>query len=66
MLLDIFASVIGAFGAILYIGFFAYKVGAPPLMIIAICCMLPMVVAFYADLRHDREMARIRGGHERK
>jgi hypothetical protein len=60
VLITIFASIFGAIGAIVYVGFFAIKVGAPPLIIIVICCLLPMVYAFYDDIRQDREMARIR------
>lgn len=66
VLINIFACVIGAIGALLYIGYLAYKIGAPPLIIITICCMLPMIYAFYDDLRHDREVARMQSGHERK
>jgi hypothetical protein len=66
VLITIFASIIGAAGAILYVGFFAIKVGAPPLIIIVICCLLPMVYAFYDDIRQDQEMARIRSEHENK
>jgi amino acid permease len=66
VLITILASILGAAGAIVYVGFFAIKVGAPPLIIIVIGCLLPMVYAFYDDIRQDREMARIRSEQKRK
>ena len=54
MLINIFSCVIGAAGAIVYVGFFAYKVEAPPLIIIVAGCLSLMVYSFYDDLREER------------
>ena len=54
------AYVIGAVGAIWYVGFFAYKVDKLPLSIIAIVSLALMVYSFYDDLRNDRAVAQAR------
>jgi hypothetical protein len=57
---NIGANIFGALGAIVYVGFFAYKVGAPPLDIIVTCCLALMVYSFYDDIREERAKARAR------
>lgn len=59
-MVNIFAYIFGACGAILYVGFFAYKVEAPPLDIIVTCCLALMVYSFYDDIREERAKARAR------
>ncbi len=51
------AYVIGAIGAIWYIGFFAYKVDKLPLSVITVCSLALMVYSFYDDARNDRAVA---------
>jgi hypothetical protein len=51
---NLLASVLGAAGSIVYVGFFAYKVEAPPLIIIVAGCLSLMVYAFYDDMREER------------
>jgi hypothetical protein len=43
--------IIGAAGAILYVGFFAYKIHKLPLYIIAGVCLAMMIYAFYEEWR---------------
>lgn len=59
-MLSLIATVIGAFCGMLYIGFFAYKVGAPPLIVITAICLGLMLYAFYDDIRRERASARAR------
>ena len=59
-MVNLIAYVIGAVGAIVYVGFFAYKVNEPPLIIIVTLCLALMVYSFYDDMRNDRAMAKIR------
>jgi UDP-N-acetylmuramyl pentapeptide phosphotransferase/UDP-N-acetylglucosamine-1-phosphate transferase len=56
-MINLLASIIGIAGAIVYVGFFAYKVDAPPLMIIVACCLALMVYSFYDDWREARARA---------
>lgn len=63
---NIIAYIVGACGAILYVGFFAYKVEAPPLDIIVTCSLALMVYSFYDDWREDRAKARANRDYERK
>lgn len=60
-MINIIASIFGAAGAIIFVGFFAYKVDQPPLTIIVVCCLALMLYSFYDDIRNDRTIARIRG-----
>jgi len=61
----IIANIIGALGAITFIGYFAYKVNETPLSIIVTICLCLMVYAFYDDMRRDRAVARARRENER-
>jgi hypothetical protein len=63
--MNLIANVIGALGAIAYVGFFAYKVGELPLTIIVTICLALMVYAFYDDTRRDRAVARARRENDR-
>jgi hypothetical protein len=63
---NLLANIIGAAGAIIYVGFFAYKVDALPLIVIVTCCLALMVYSFYDDMRHDKETARIRSENGKK
>lgn len=56
----IFATLFGALCAIIYVGFFAYKVDKLPLIVIVAMCLGLMLYSFYDDLRDDRTIARIR------
>jgi uncharacterized membrane protein len=57
---NLIASLIGAISAIVYVGFFAYKVNKLPLIVIVVICLGLMIYSFYDDLRNDRTIARIR------
>ena len=56
-MVNIFANIIGALGAIVFVGFFAYKVAEPPLIVIVVLCLALMVYSFYDDMRNDRTIA---------
>lgn len=62
---NIVVSFCGAFCAIVYVGFFAYKVDKLPLMIIVAGCLALMVYSFYDDLRNDRTIAQFRREKEK-
>ncbi len=66
-MVNIIANIIGALGAIVFIGYFSYKVAEPPLIVITIFSMALMVYSFYDDMRNDQAMARIRSenGHNK-
>ena len=55
--INIIANIIGALGAIVFVGFFAYKVDKLPLTIIVVVCLGLMVYSFYDDVRNDRTIA---------
>jgi hypothetical protein len=57
---NLIANTVGAVGAIVYVGFFAYKVDKLPLIIIVVCCLALMVYSFYHDMINDRAIARAR------
>jgi hypothetical protein len=54
---NIFANIIGAVGASVFVGYFAYKVAEPPLIIIVVVCLCLMIYSFYDDMRNDRTIA---------
>lgn len=66
MVVNLVANIIGAIGAIVFVGFFAYKVGEPPLTIIVVLCLALMIYSFYDDMNVDREKARIMSEHAQK
>jgi sugar phosphate permease len=66
VVVNLVANIIGAVGAIVFVGFFAYKVGEPPLTIIVVLCLALMVYSFYDDMTIDREKARIFSEHAQK
>jgi uncharacterized membrane protein len=55
---NIIANIFGALGAIVFVGYFAYKLAEPPLTIIVVVCLCLMVYSFYDDMRNDRTIAR--------
>jgi len=57
---NLVAHIVGALAGIVYVGFFAYKVGQLPLTIIVVACLAVMVYSFYDDIRRDRTIARLR------
>jgi uncharacterized membrane protein YebE (DUF533 family) len=63
--INIIANIIGALGAITYVGFFAYKVDKLPLTVIVVVCLGLMVYSFYHDWRNDRAVAQARAENER-
>jgi Flp pilus assembly protein TadB len=63
---NILANIFGAAGAIVFIGYFAYKVDEPPLIIIVVLCLALMVYSFYDDMRNDRTIARFHMENENK
>jgi len=66
VVVNLVANIIGAIGAIVFVGFFAYKVGEPPLTIIVVLCLALMIYSFYDDMNVDREKARIMSEHAQK
>ena len=56
-MVNIVANIFGALGAIVFVGFFAYKVEEPPLTIIVVLCLALMLYSFYDDMRNDRTIA---------
>jgi len=66
VVVNLVANIIGAVGAIVFVGFFAYKVGEPPLTVIVVLCLALMIYSFYDDLKTDREKARILNEHARR
>ncbi len=56
-MVNILANIVGALGAIVFVGYFAYKVEEPPLTIIVVLCLCLMVYSFYDDVRNDRTIA---------
>jgi hypothetical protein len=63
---DFIANVIGALGSITFVGFLAYRIGAPPLSIIVAATLALMVYSFYDDMRRDREQAAARAARNSK
>ena len=59
-MVNLIANIVGALGAIVFVGFFAYKVDRIPLIIIVACCLALMIYSFYDDMRNDRTLAQLR------
>ena len=62
-MVNIFANIFGAAGAVVFVGFLAYKVNEPPLTVIVVVCLALMVYSFYDDVRNDAAKARIIDEH---
>ncbi len=60
VVVDLIANTIGALGSIIFVGFLAYRIGAPPLLVIVVATLLLMVYSFYTDMRLDRQKAAAR------
>ena len=56
-MVNIIANIVGALAAIVFVGFFAYKVDKLPLIIIVVFVLCLMVYSFYDDMRNDRTIA---------
>jgi hypothetical protein len=54
---NIIANIFGALSAIVFVGFFAYKVDKLPLIVIVVFVLCLMVYSFYDDMRNDRAIA---------
>ena len=65
-MVNIFANILGALGAIVFVGYFAYKVEEPPLTIIVVICLCLMVYSFYDDMRNDRTIAQFHKNNREK
>ena len=65
-MINIIANVFGALGAIVFVGFLAYKIDKLPLTVIVVFCLALMIYSFYDDLKTDREKARILNEHARR
>jgi len=63
---NIIANIFGAIGAIVFVGYFAYKVDEPPLTIIVVLCLCLMVYSFYDDMRNDRTIAQFHENNRQK
>ncbi len=59
-MVSLVAYIVGAIGAIWYVGFLAYKIDKLPLIVITVCCLALMVYSFYDDWRNDRAVAEAR------
>jgi hypothetical protein len=57
---NLIANIVGALGAIVFVGFFAYKVDRFPLILIVAFCLALMIYSFYDDMRNDRTLAQLR------
>jgi hypothetical protein len=66
VIVNLIANIVGALGAIAFVGFFALKVGALPLILIVALSLALMVFSFYDDMRNDREKARLLSGNGSK
>ena len=64
--MNILTNMIGALGAITFVGYFAYKVNEPPLTVIVVISLCLMVYSFYDDTRRDRAVTHARRDNERK
>lgn len=62
-MINLISYIIGSLGAIVFVGFFAYKVDQLPLTIIVVGSLALMVYSFYDDMRSDAAKARIIGEH---
>jgi hypothetical protein len=51
MIVDLIAVAVGTIPAIVYVGFFAYKVPSTPLTIIVVFVLCLMLYSFYAEMR---------------
>jgi hypothetical protein len=56
--INIVANIFGALGAIVFVGFLAYKIDKLPLTVIVVVCLCLMVYSFYDDMRNDRTIAK--------
>jgi hypothetical protein len=56
--INIVANIFGALGAIVFVGFLAYKIDKLPLTVIVVACLCLMVYSFYDDMRNDRTIAK--------
>jgi hypothetical protein len=63
---NIIANIVVALGAIVFVGYFAYKVDEPPLSIIVVLCLCLMVYSFYDDMRNDRTIAQFHENNRQK
>jgi hypothetical protein len=59
---NIIANICGALGAIVFVGYFAYKVDELPLTVIVTVCLALMVYSFYDDIRIEQAKARGENG----
>ena len=64
-MVNLIANIIGSLGAIVFVGFFAYKIDKLPLIIIVGFCLALMLFSFYQDMRNDRTLAQLRGKNGR-
>ena len=65
VIVNLIANIVGAGGAILFVGFFAYKVDKLPLIVIVTFGLALMVYSLYDDMRNERA-ARARNAAGRK
>lgn len=56
-MINIFANIFGAIGAIVFVGFLAFKIDKLPLTVIVVFCLALMIYSFYDDMRNDRTIA---------
>jgi hypothetical protein len=54
---NIIANIFGALGAIIFVGFLAYKIDKLPLTVIVVLCLALMIYSFYDDMINDRTIA---------
>ena len=56
-MVNILANTFGALGAIVFVGFLAFKIDKLPLTVIVVLCLALMIYSFYDDMRNDRTIA---------
>jgi hypothetical protein len=57
VIVNLLANIIGAVGAIVFVGFLAFKIDKLPLIVIVVFCLALMIYSFYDDMRNDRTIA---------
>jgi uncharacterized membrane protein len=60
VIVNLIANIIGALGAIVFVGYFAYTLAKPPLIVIVVACLALMVYSLFDDMRNERKVARAR------
>jgi hypothetical protein len=60
VIVNLLANIVGALGAIVFVGYFAYTLAKLPLIVIVVFCLGLMVYSLFDDMRNERNVARAR------